>query len=219
MTAPPWGRPLHRCNALFLALFVAAHLANHLSGLGGIERYHAVQQTLRVVYRHPLVEPLLLASVLLQLVAGTALIVARWRQRSAHGFWGRLQIGSGIVFLLFMAQHLFSLGMARLYFDLDTNFYWPASVMSGPWFIYYFAPYYVLGVLSLFAHVGAGVCLALEARGSRRLGRRFALSLIGLGTAVSLAIPAIIAGVFFPIDLPAPWLDYLRFYAPGYTPW
>jgi len=219
MTNPGWLRRAHRCNAMLLGLFIAAHLANHLAGLGGVDRYNALQQTLRTVYRHPLLEPVLLAAVTVQLVLGGALVFARYRAGGARCFWSRLQVGSGVVLLLFMLQHLFSLAMARLYFGLDTDFYWPASVMSGPWFIYYFAPYYVLGVLSLFAHVAAGVCLALAGRGAARLGRKVGGALIVAGTAVALTIPPIIAGAFFPIELPEPWLAYLRFYTPGYVPW
>ncbi len=81
--------------------------------------------------------------------------------------------------------------MTRLYFDLDTTFYWPASVLSGPPFIYYFIPYYFLGVFAVVAHLGAGV---------------------------SAAILPIIAGAYFEIDLPQEWIDYLLWYVPSFEP-
>lgn len=211
-------RAAHRVNAIALAAFILAHLLTHLSGFFGIETYNNVQSVLRTVYRFPPVEVLLLVSITAQLLMGVALLVMRLRRGRPYGFWAWLQVVSGGVFFVFMAQHLYSLAMARLYFDLDTNFYWPASVMSGPWFIYYFAPYYVLGVFALFAHAGAGVRFALYERcpvAAQRVGAAFLI----VGAAVALAIPPIIAGAFYEIHLPREWIDYLRFYAPDFEPW
>ncbi|MDZ7783609.1 MAG: hypothetical protein U5K56_11985 [Halioglobus sp.] len=211
-------RATHRVNAMALAAFILVHLLTHLSGYYGIETYNAVQSALRTVYRYPPIEALLLISITAQLLMGAALLVMRLRRGRPHGFWAWLQVVSGGVFFVFMAQHLYSLAMARLYFDLDTNFYWPASVMSGPWFIYYFAAYYVLGVFALFAHIGAGVRFALYERrpvAAQRVGVAFLI----VGAAIALAIPPIIAGAFYEITLPREWIDYLRFYAPGFEPW
>ena len=212
-------RKAHRCNAIFLSAFIMLHMVTHLSGAFGVEAYNAVQDTFRTVYRHPVVETPLLISITAQLVIGAYLLVHRIRRDGVSCFWGWLQIVSGAFFFVFMAQHLYSLGMARLYFRLDTNFYWPASVMSGPWFIYYFAPYYILGVFALFTHVGTGLRFALIDRGAPELGRRVGILTIAVGALVSLAIPPIIAGVFFPIELPQEWVDYLRFYMPSFKPY
>lgn len=212
-------RRLHRYNAVFLAVFILLHFATHLSGFWGIEAYNMVQSELRRIYRVPLIEWAVLASITVQIVLGGKLLVDRLRAKSVTGFWGWLQIVSGAIFMIFMAQHLYSLGMARLYFSLDTNFYWPASVMSGPWFIYYFAPYYFLGVFALFAHAGAGIRFVLIERGARRVGQWAGIALIVLGLLVGIAIPPIIAGAFFPISLPPEWIEYLRFYSPSFEPW
>lgn len=174
---------------------------------------------MRRIYRVPLIEWAVLVSITLQLVLGGKLLADRLRVKSVTGFWAWLQIVSGAIFLIFMAQHLYSLGMARLYFSLDTNFYWPASVMSGPWFIYYFAPYYFLGVLALFAHIGAGIRFVMAGHGAERAGNRAGIALIALGFLVASAIPPIIAGAFYSIELPQEWIEYLRFYSPGFEPW
>ncbi len=213
------GRRAHRLNAIVLFVFLVVHMLTHLTGVFGVDTYNRVQAAFRLVYRHPVVETLLLTSITLQLAIGAVLLVRRIRRDGLSGFWSWLQVVSGGVFFVFMAQHLYSLGMARLYFGLDTNFYWPASVMSGPWFIYYFAPYYVLGVLAVFAHIGAGLRFMLADRGEAVLGARVGVSFLVVGALVALAIPPIIAGAFFPIDLPQEWIDYLRFYMPDFEPW
>jgi succinate dehydrogenase/fumarate reductase cytochrome b subunit len=213
-----WRRA-HRCNAVLLSVFILLHMITHLSGLFGIETYNDVQSLFRVLYRNTVVEVILIASVTVQLGIGLHLLIKRIRSGGNRGFWPILQIASGAVFFVFMAQHLYSLGMARLYFDLDTNFYWPASVMSGPWFVYYFTPYYVLGVFAIFAHIGAGFRFVMLDRGNRRLGQTVGVSFLVAGAAVSLVIPAVIGGLFFPIELPQQWIDYLRFYDPDFRPW
>lgn len=210
---------MHRFNAIFLSAFILLHFATHLSGFWGIEAYNSVQSELRKIYRVPAVELAVLISITLQILLGGKLLIDRIKVKGITGFWGWLQVISGAVFLVFMAQHLYSLGMARLYFSLDTNFYWPASVMSGPWFIYYFAPYYFLGVFALFAHIGAGVRFVLADRGHKRAAHITGVGFIVSGAVIGMIIPPIIAGAFFPIELPSEWIDYLRFYDPDFEPW
>lgn len=210
---------IHRFNAIFLAAFILLHFATHLSGLWGIEAYNSVQSEFRKIYREPIVEWAVLISITLQILLGGTLLIDRIKVKGITGFWGWLQVVSGVVFLVFMAQHLYSLGMARLYFTLDTNFYWPASVMSGPWFIYYFAPYYFLGVFALFAHIGAGARFVLADRGYQRSARILGVGFVISGAVIGMIIPPIIAGAFFPIELPGEWIEYLRFYDPEFEPW
>ena len=202
---------------MFLFAFIVMHMITHLSGVFGIENYNAVQSAFRVVYRNVIVEVVLLVSISAQLVIGAVLLARRTRSGRISGFWGWLQILSGGYFLLFMVQHLYSLGMTRLYFDLDTNFYWPASVMSGPWFVYYFTPYYVLGVFSVLAHIGAGLRFGLISTGKAVLANRVGVSFLVVAAVIALAIPPIIAGALYPIELPQQWIDYLRFYSPTFN--
>lgn len=91
--------------------------------------------------------------------------------------------------------------------------------MSGPWFIYHLAPSYFLGVFAFFAHIGGDLRFAVIERGAQRDGRRIAIAFLAIGFCVAIVIPPIIAGAFFPITLPGEWIEYLRFYSPGYEPW
>ena len=52
---------LHRLNACFLGLFLAAHLINHLLVAFSPTAHIAAMHALRVVYRNGIIEPLLLA--------------------------------------------------------------------------------------------------------------------------------------------------------------
>jgi len=211
-------RTFHKLNAVFLTLFLVVHLATHLSGIAGIATYDSVQAIFRTVYAQPLVEAMLLVSIALQLIIGAKLLIRSWRNKRPSGFWHWTQTLSGGFFFVFMVQHLFSLGMARLYFDLDTTFYWPASVMSGPPFIYYFIPYYFLGVFAVIAHLGVGVRYWLLDTGRDRLADRVGIAFLLAGAAISAAILPIISGAFFDISLPAEWLEFLRWFVPTFEP-
>jgi succinate dehydrogenase/fumarate reductase cytochrome b subunit len=212
-------RTFHKLNAILLVVFIFFHLANHLSGMLGIVVYDNVQSTFRLVYRQPLIEFVLLASITLQLLVGAKLLIKSLRRRRPVGFWPWAQHLSGGVFFLFMVQHLFSFVMSRWYFDLDTTFYWPASVMSGPPFIYYFVPYYFLGVFAVIAHVGVAVRYALMRHKRVAIANKMGIGIMLLGAIVSAAILPVISGAYFAIDLPPLWIDYLRWYVPNFEPW
>ncbi|PHS29274.1 MAG: hypothetical protein COA85_00970 [Robiginitomaculum sp.] len=178
-------RQWHKISALILFAFIITHLFNHLSGLFGIEAYNAVQKLFRVVYRFPLIEVILLVVIVQQLFLGGILLFRSLRRARPQGFWEWAQVLSGGIFLFFMVEHLYALVMARLVFILDTNFSWPASVMSGPPFTYYFIPYYFLGVFALLTHIGCGMRYWPMDAGKDRLGNR-----IGIGFLPSYGPPS-----------------------------
>ena len=194
----------HRVNAMVLGAFIAPHLLNHLVMLIGIDAHIAVMDAMRAVYRQPAVEIALLGLVVAQLGLGAALAYRRWRPR---GFWGWAQVASGTYLFLFLAQHVGAIVRARLAFpDLDTNFYFAASVASVPPFSYYFVPYYFFGVLALFTHVG---CAVRFHRWRSEPHRRAGIGLIATGALAGIVITSGLVGLIEPFDLPQPHQDYL----------
>jgi succinate dehydrogenase/fumarate reductase cytochrome b subunit len=210
-------KDLHRVNAVFLIAFVIIHMGTHLSALWGVDAYNATQKALRLVYQNPIIEPLLLASCCFQIVAGFILMFRSIR-KGLRGFWQKLQVISGGVFLFFIVEHLIALVFARWVEGLDTNFYWPASVMDGAPFTWYFVPYYFLGVSALFVHMGCAVRLMLMRNHKHRMASFafWSISLAGI-VSISLVIPALL-GMYYDITLPEEWVAYLRVFSPKYIP-
>lgn len=139
-------RMIHRTSAVVLLVFIAAHLANHLLALKGIEAHIAVMKQLRACYRHPFAEGLLLIAVLAQVITGSLLF---WRtRRSLRGFWPRLRTYSGLAIAFFLLQHVPAVLFGRLLQGFDTNFYFAAAVLQGGVHQYYFLLYYLVGVTS-----------------------------------------------------------------------
>lgn len=207
----------HRWNAAFLCGFLALHFVTHLSGVFGVEAYNNTQNALRAIYRNPVIEPLVLGSIILQIIWGLMLLLRNVR-RGLRGRWARIQAISGGIFLAFAAQHVIAMALARWVDGLDTNFYWPASVMSGAPFIWYFGPYYFLGVSALFVHLGCAIRLVLMRSKYRPYAQSAFWTLALIGLTMAIVINLTLAGAFYEIQLPDEWIAYLRGYVAGYTP-
>lgn len=146
-------RKLHYASGLCLAAFVGMHLLNHLCSLWGADAHLQAMHSLRKVYRHPLVEALLMGAVVVQIGTGLGLSKAL-RQSSASGF-ERLQRLSGLYLAIFLVIHLSAVWGGRLVLGLDTNFYFGVAGLNTFPFSLFFVPYYALAVLSFFGHVAA----------------------------------------------------------------
>ena len=144
MHARRWIRIAHRVSAVLLAIFLAAHLLNHVVALGGIAAHLAFMEGARLVYRSPALEPMLLAAVLVQIVTGVEQVRAGWGTR--RGFWQRTQAVSGLYLAFFLANHTFWVLVARVGYGLDSNFYLAATFLTIWPLPLLFAPYYALGV-------------------------------------------------------------------------
>lgn len=196
-------RRVHGWLAAILVVFLVLHFSTHLSGLAGVESYDRVQAAVRKIYRAPFVEPLLIAAILAQMAIGARLLWGLWR-RGPRGPWQWAQLVSGAGLLFFLSQHLPAFAFTRFVAGLDTTFHWPASVMRGGLALY-FTPYYFIGVVSIFVHIGCAVRLQLIKHGAR-LPARIAGWGFGLaGAATGFLIVLMLLGVFFDIDFPAKW--------------
>ena len=209
-------KTLHRWNAMFLGVFIVLHMATHLSGVFGVQAYNNTQSLLRYVYRNPVVEPFVLLSIFLQIGWGVVLLIGQIR-RGLRGPWARTQVISGGVFLFFITEHLIALVLARWIDGLDTNFYWPASVMSGAPFTWYFFPYYILGVSALFIHIGCAIRLTMMRGAYRHYATVSFWGLTMSGLTIALIINLTLLGVFYEIQLPDEWITYLRRFVAGYS--
>jgi hypothetical protein len=196
MHARRWIRIAHRVSAVLLAIFLAAHLLNHVVALWGIAAHLAFMEGARLVYRSPAFEPMLLAAVLVQIVTGVEQVRAGWGTR--RGFWQRTQAVSGLYLAFFLANHTFWVLVARVGYGLDSNFYLAATFLTIWPLPLLFAPYYALGVFALFAHLACAAHFRIHSRTGDRLGQAF----IACGAVLASVIVAAFMGAFYDIHLP-----------------
>lgn len=63
-------KELHYLSGLLIALFVGLHLFNHFTSIYGAQVHIQWMNRLRVVYRNPIIEVVLLSAVVVQIVSG-----------------------------------------------------------------------------------------------------------------------------------------------------
>ncbi|WP_334187384.1 hypothetical protein [Noviherbaspirillum sp.] len=185
-------------SALLLAAYACIHIANHLVGMVGVDAHIAFMRAFRSVYRIPVVEAALFAAVSFQICSGLVFVVRGWRVREGVVAW--LQAGSGAYLAFFLLNHAGAVLVGRAVLNLDTNFYFAAAGFHVPPFQFVFAPYYFLAVLSLFIHLGCALHWHLTGRAVRMYA--VAVSMV-VGSVVSLLIVLILAGAFYPVQIPA----------------
>ncbi|KAB7728070.1 hypothetical protein F5984_20170 [Rudanella paleaurantiibacter] len=144
---------LHYVAGLIMTVFISIHLLNHLASLYGPEQHIATMHTLRSVYRHPVMETLLLGAVLVQMVSGWRLF--RATRHTATGFFPKLHRWTGLYLALFFLIHLSAVLGGRLVLHLDTNFYFGVAGLNTFPLNLFFVPYYGLAIISFFGHVAA----------------------------------------------------------------
>lgn len=176
----------HGVSAAVIALFALPHLVNHVGGLLGGDVHIAIMTALRRVYRHSLVEPVLLAAVTFQVASGVWLL-RRKLARSA-GWLDALQTTSGSYLLVFLLSHVSAALRARLR-GVDPNWHWLAGgeLLGDPWSVR-LVPYYFVAVIAIGLHASCGLHTVL--RGHRVAVRREVMVAIltGLAAAVSALI-------------------------------
>lgn len=204
---PPSGMPLpsassltagHRLSGLVLAVFTAGHLGNHLLALHSIAWHQRGMTLLRLGYRQPLVETLLLVAVLWQL--GSGLVLVRRRGPRATG-WGRVQVYSGLYLAFFLLIHVGAVLAGRYLQHVDTDFYFAARGLNTAPLYWFFVPYYLLAVGAIFGHLAAAHYRYRRPRHRARVEARLILGMgVGLGLLLVLAFTNYFRGV--PLLMP-----------------
>jgi len=148
--------------SLILVLFIAPHLANHMTGvLSGPAHIEFMKQA-RQLYRAPAFEPLLLCLVAFQVASGALLV--RRRLRTPSDIFASLQTMTGVYVGIYFVAHLIAVLGAR-YAGTDTNWNWLTNndhsmlvSLSNLRLI----GHYWFGPIAIATHLGCGLRLVLR---------------------------------------------------------
>lgn len=144
---------LHYLSGLMITVFVGLHLFNHCCSIFGVATHIEVMDALRLVYRNVVVETVLLAAVVVQIISGLKLFAIN--RKTATSLFDKLQIWTGLYLAFFLLFHVSAVLAGRYYLHLDTNFYFGAAGINAFPTALFFVPYYALAVVSFFGHVAA----------------------------------------------------------------
>ncbi len=168
----------HYYSGLTLSVFIAFHLFNHMVALSGSDRHIALMKLFRTVYRHPVIETLLLAAVFSQVVTGLKLLFSNRPKAMAE----KVQVYSGLYLSFFLLVHVSAVLYGR-YLKLDTNFYFAAAGLNYFPAALFFIPYYFLAVAAISLHIAA---LHFLRTGSLRAA--YTIGIAGVLAAVAIII-------------------------------
>lgn len=144
-------KEIHYFSGLTIAIFVGIHLLNHALILHSADLHVTFMDAARKVYRHPIIEIILLLAVGTQIVTGINLANNKWGlMESIFDF---LHIASGLYMSLFLMVHVSAVLMGRYKLGIDTNLYFGVGYMNVSPQRYFFIPYYALAITSFFVHM------------------------------------------------------------------
>ena len=148
--------------SLIVGLFVAPHLANHLTGLVSGITHIDFMKAARQLYRSAAFEPLLLSLVAFQVASGALLV--RRRLRSASDVFGSLQTMTGVYVGIYFLAHLIAVLGAR-YAGTDTNWNWLTNndhSMLASLSNLRLIGHYWFGPIAIATHLGCGLRFVLR---------------------------------------------------------
>lgn len=176
----------HFISGILITLFVCVHLANHLGSLLGPNQHQEMMELLRKGYRFPVLEFLLISSILIQMLTGIRFLKGKrnWNLREFRG----IQSWSGLYLLFFLSIHICAVFFGRYILELDTNFYFGAAGLNSFPVNLFFIPYYGLAIIAFFAHLSSihNMKMKVKIFGISPLGQ--ARLILALGILFSLLI-------------------------------
>lgn len=92
---------LHYFSGIVLSLFIGLHLFNHFWSIFGSNSHISLMESLRVVYRNPVIEGVLLLAVIIQIISGLSLFFKK--RKSLTGFYDKLQLWTGMYMAFFFS--------------------------------------------------------------------------------------------------------------------
>lgn len=195
---------LHKVTAGFIFAFICLHFANHFIGLEGASAHQQFLEAARLVYRHPVVELLLLMAFFIQMLTGMALAKKIWREKK--DIIHQLQAASGTYLAIFIVLHVAWAFVGRLVLNLDTNFDYVAVTLMMPGWSYVFLLLYGLAIVALFTHIGC-ICFDIFKKTNRRLSWVCLIVVMAAGVYVAWLLLMMYSGRLYPVNVPEAYTD------------
>ncbi len=189
---------IHRWNSVVIGLFIVAHLGVHLFAVASPEAHAGAAGVLRQYYRDPLLEVILLSSLLIQIVSGYAEL-----KLFVKPGWRLVRNLSGLYLIAFMALHVGTVMYARHIDHVPTDFYWAAGAFALEPLRYGAMGFYGLGVFSFFTHMIAVCALTWKSMPRSVLMIFWSVAII-ITTLILLAF----SGLLYKLDIPMSVIGY-----------
>ena len=145
---------LHKISGIIVSLFIVAHLFSHCMAWFGIAKHQETLELFRKLYYIPIIEIFLISIFAFQSISGVLLFLTLRKKKNKTSI-EKLKMYSGLVLGLFIMQHISATLGQRYFLRLDTNFYFAANVVVNKPLLFYFVPYYFIGIMSFATHLAS----------------------------------------------------------------
>jgi succinate dehydrogenase/fumarate reductase cytochrome b subunit len=197
---------LHRLSGIVIAVFFASHVLNHICGIISPQTHVHAMNLLRIVYRSPPIEILLLLCITFQIGSGIYLVANAIKdgisKKRPIGTVRIFQSLSGLYLALFLGHHVRAVMYGRFIWNVETDYFFAASGIKDPSSFPFFFPYYTLSLLSAFLHIAcAHYSRSLEtsvtpaAINIRRSVKKQAIAIVLVGFAITSIVMLGLMGV------------------------
>lgn len=193
-------KKVHYFSGLFITFFIILHFGNHLFSLVSPEKHVEVMEIVRLVYRNWLFESLLILACIVQFISGINLY--RKKRKNLVDRFDKFHIYSGLYLAIFLIFHPMAIFVGRLYYEVDTNFWFGAMVVNISPFPLFFIPYYFLGVFAFFVHIACIHRKRVTQLGWKVNADTHAKVIIVIGAMIGLLIIAGFTGFFQGLTIP-----------------
>ncbi len=200
-------KKVHYYSGLFISVFIVLHFGNHLFALISPEKHMEIMEIVRLIYRNPLFEVLLIGACITQIIAGISLY--RNKKKNLQNGFDKIHIYSGLYLAFFLTVHPIAIFVGRYYLEVDTNFWFGAMVVNHFPQLLFFIPYYFLGVFAFFAHVACVHRQKITALGWNIAADKQAQLIMLIGGVIGLLILAGFTGFFQGLPIPDEYLELL----------
>jgi hypothetical protein len=183
-------KPVHAAGAIAIALFVAAHLATSLTILKNPETYTWSASLLRLAYRTPAGEPILIGLLILQVITGLTMATDAFTRRASSEYL--IHMACGLYFVVYLGSHTLAvavIGRATLNHGPDFTFASSGAggLLANPGGVS-LAPYYFLAVVAFFTHLSRPLRLWVMRIANAGTARRSSYALVGARSLVAAAL-------------------------------
>lgn len=200
-------KKVHYYSGLFISVFIALHFGNHLFALISPEKHMEIMEIVRLIYRNPLFEILLVGACITQIIAGISLY--RNKKKNIQNGFDKIHVYSGLYLAFFLTVHPVAIFVGRYYLEVDTNFWYGAMVVNLFPMLLFYVPYYFLGVFAFFAHVACIHRQRVMALGWDVSADKHAKTIMFVGALVGVLILAGFTGFFQGLSIPDEYLELL----------
>ena len=181
---------VHAVSAIAIGLFILAHLATNLTILKSPETYTWSASLLRLAYRTPVAEPILVGLLILQVITGLTMGAEAFTRRGSAEYL--IQLACGVYSVVFLGSHTLAIAvLGRELLNRGPDFTYasagPGGLLSSPDGVF-LAPYYCLSVMAFFTHLSRPLRLWVMRMASSGTARRSSYALVGIGGVVAAAL-------------------------------